>query len=172
MKKTMLFILLFLCACEGYIHQPAIFKNGYFQSGIYYNMFREAGKGSNHTKLGYFKSDGMWHLLFLDQVVDRFAGVHDLSGGFYITPLIMDFYQDKNKQCYLFSYTLEELKQMKLAAGFSLKNSSTIFLLTKEGLQVISKTKYKQLIPTLKPHPYDPTLCRPKPEHVKNAKYY
>ena len=73
-----------------------------------------------------------------------------------------DFYQDKAKQCYLFSYSMEELIKMREAT--SLWWNDAIYIIQKDGISVISESEYKKLKPTFKPHPYDASLCKPAPK--------
>jgi hypothetical protein len=52
---------------------------------------------------------------------------------------------------------------LKTSAGFSLNSSDAVYLTEKSGLRVISIEEFERIKPTLKPHPYDPSLCKPKP---------
>jgi len=119
--------------------------------------------------LGYFADERylQFALVFAKKPGDQKISGHELA-----SPFILNYYQGENEKCFLFSYTVEDLKQMKLAAGFSLESQKSVFFLTKDGLQVLSRTKYEQMQPTLEPHPYDPALCRPKPKYAIRAKYY
>lgn len=73
----------------------------------------------------------------------------------------IDFYQDKYKKCYLFSISAENLpKSINLVP-------QGIVLINKNGMKIISKTEYNRIKPTFKPHQYDPSLCKPKPDNVK-----
>ena len=174
-KILMLFIPLLACegfCCFGRLSQPALVVNGYFQDPIYYSTFSEGEDYKTHEpQFGYFARSNDDYLTFAGEQGTRYAGYGRLELAFGQS-LIVNYFQDINDQCFLFSYTAEDLKQMKLAAGFSLGSDKAVFFLTKDGLQVISTAKYKQTRPTLKPHPYDPALCRPKPKYAIRAEYY
>lgn len=77
--------------------------------------------------------------------------------GFVLT----DFYQDESMQCYLFSYSMDELIKMREVTGPGWNDP--IYIIQKDGISVISEAEYEKLKPTFKPHSYNPNLCRPKP---------
>ena len=81
-------------------------------------------------------------------------------------------FQDINRKCLLYSYTKEELLALKNKAGFSITDEDTVFLLEKTGIRVVSEGEYKKLKPTLQPHPYDQTLCKPEPDWSKYSYDY
>ena len=53
---------------------------------------------------------------------------------------------------------------MKEQAGFDKESDDAVFIIRKNGITVISRAEYEKLKPTFKPHPYDASLCKPKPQ--------
>lgn len=74
-----------------------------------------------------------------------------------------NFYQDQEQNCYLFSMTNKELFDMEEKFSKSHKGQTPIFLIEKDGIRVIAMDEYEQIKSKLKPHPYDSSLCKPKP---------
>ena len=76
-------------------------------------------------------------------------------------------FQGPEAKCFLYSYTREELIELANKAGFSIEKQNAIFLLERTGIRVVSADEYtKKLEPTFKPHRYDPSLCKSKPDLV------
>lgn len=75
----------------------------------------------------------------------------------------INFYQDQEQNCYLFSMTNKELFDMEKKFSKSHKGQTPIFLIEKDGIRVIAMDEYEQIKSKLKPHPYDSSLCKPKP---------
>lgn len=73
-----------------------------------------------------------------------------------------DFYQDEAMQCYLFSYSMDELIKMREVTNPWWNDP--IYIIKKDGISVISESEYKKLELTFKPHPYDASLCKPAPK--------
>lgn len=82
------------------------------------------------------------------------------------------FYQDAAHECYLFSIASKDMRDLTNAFydldikqnGFKLVLAT--LLVEKDHIRVVSRKEYNNLKPTLQPHPFDPSLCKPKPsEH-------
>lgn len=67
---------------------------------------------------------------------------------------IINFYQDAQKTCYLFS-----LNSSILNGSYN-----DVVIIQGNTYQRISRAEYEKLKPTFKPHPYDASLCRPAPK--------
>jgi len=83
-------------------------------------------------------------------------------------------FQDINRKCLLYSYTKEELIELRKDAVFSITDNypGEVFLLEKTGIRVVLPEEYEKLKPTLKPHRYDPSLCKPEPNWSKYSTDY
>lgn len=67
---------------------------------------------------------------------------------------VIDFYQDAQMTCYLFS-----LNSSVLSGSYN-----DVVILQENTYQRLSRAEYEKLKPTFKPHPYDASLCKPKPQ--------
>jgi hypothetical protein len=77
---------------------------------------------------------------------------------------IFDVYQDEKHECYLFSFSWNDLlKLSKEHFSNKINKMPPIYIIEKDKLNIITRTEYDLIKTTLKPHPYDPSLCRPKP---------
>lgn len=66
----------------------------------------------------------------------------------------IDFYQDAQKTCYLFSLNSSILRG----------SYNDVVILQGNTYQRLSRAEYEKLKPTFKPHPYDASLCKPAPK--------
>jgi hypothetical protein len=80
--------------------------------------------------------------------------------------VLIDFYQDSDHKCYLFSKSNKDLFALEKRFHQSSKEDQSIFLIEKYDIRVVSRDVYKEIKETLKPHPYDPSLCKPKPAAI------
>jgi hypothetical protein len=77
---------------------------------------------------------------------------------------VMNLYQSPNENCYLYSYDSRKLVEEKIQAGYTPESQDAIFLLTGNGVKLVDRFEYEKMKPALKPHPYDASLCKPKPK--------
>ena len=82
--------------------------------------------------------------------------INEIKGVFFkeISNYKLDFYQDKALTCYLFS--LDKLGNKNL--------NSTIFVIDKDGIHSVNSQEFAKTRPQKQPHPYDASLCKPKPQ--------
>ena len=175
MKKLFPILLFLICGCTyNHTPMPAI-RNAYFEN-VYFSCFiQEEGKpqpypakilkDDNSDSAPHDGPDGvacgMGCELFLFPLELRNPA----------PPLKIWVFQDKARKCLLYSYTKEELMELKKEAGIPI-NYTAAFLLEKTGIRVISEKEYRKLKPTLKPHRYDPALCKPQADLAEYAAYY
>jgi len=74
----------------------------------------------------------------------------------------VEFYQGNNGQCIVEKTTLNELFQQKLDAGYDANSRDAIFLVGKTGIKLVDRKEYEQIKTSIKKHPYDPSLCKPR----------
>ncbi len=72
----------------------------------------------------------------------------------------VNFYQDKNRKCLLFSISNNDLINMEREFVKSNKNQQSVFIIEENGIRIISQAEYEQMKPTLAPHKFDSSLCK------------
>ncbi len=138
--------LLFLAGCKSYGEALTI-SNAYFEN--LYSVKEWNGK-IIQNKIPFNKEITLYGKVYVPVNVNP-------------NYFIENYYQ-KDNMCYLFSYTTEDLVSMKEQAGFDKESDDAVFIIRKNGITVISRAEYEKLKPTFKPHPYDASLCKPKPQ--------
>jgi len=151
MKKIYFLGLLLFCACSS--DHVFITQNVYFDKVFAENTFT-ANSGESTTL-----ND---ELLFSTRLDTRYRPRENIAS--YIMPRKINFYQDENKQCFLFSYNQEELINMKINAGhnigYNIFRPQPRFLVEKDGLKIVSYKEFKRITNSLAPHSFDPSLCK------------
>lgn len=162
------FLCYFICGCDYYKNKHYV-TNTYFSALYAQDLVSQAeyiGKEPQNYmnvnikdyKIVTQYKDFNFQFPFLVKTDFSLSANPSIGRGFIST----DFYQDKNKQCYLFSYSMEELIKMREETG-SWWNDP-IYIIQKDGISVISESEYEKLKPTFKSHPYDASLCKPAPK--------
>jgi len=189
MKKLIPIMFFLICGClygdYDRHHGPAIIRNAYF-TDVY---FRTLIVDKMDKNLGLMIQDEF--IVIGEDGVDRFShrpywedgklrftqnpdwdacgigcGISRYliqTRGDDCEPLKIWVFQDIKRKCLLYAYTREELIELKKEAGFSIEDRDPVFLLERTGIRVVSHKEYMKLKPTLEPHRYDPSLCKPKP---------
>ncbi|MDR1476719.1 MAG: hypothetical protein LBI17_01160 [Rickettsiales bacterium] len=156
MKNSTWCLSLFLvCGCDS--HFPTRFANSYF-ANVYFTheaRYYSSSKG-DYNKIEYGVGCGIGEC----DTGYVFGGAF----GQYFDRIWV--FQDTDRQCLLYSYTDEELVKLKKDAGFSRNSSRDVILLGKTGISVIPVKEYNAIVPTLRPHSYDQSLCKPMPENI------
>ena len=86
----------------------------------------------------------------------------------------MHFYQDAELKCYLFSVSDGELFDLEYEKyKFPKFRRNDVLLIERDGVRrATTKEEYERIEPTLNPHPYDSSLCKPKPVQETMDKRY
>lgn len=147
---------LFLCGCpmmDGVIYEPMYYVNTYYENGsvslegyVEYINYRDKNLGLKWIKLSSN---------FLGNPVKL-----ELSEkGRWASP-ILNLVVRANDNCILYSYSREQLQQLKTQAGFDKESDDAVFMIGKDRITVVSKAEYERLKPTFAPSPYDASLCQ------------
>ena len=166
MKKLFPILLFLICGCDIF-YVPFDIRNAYFEDVYVMNALPEAGadkikvsdKGGQE-RLDHFR----WVPMPLSWSGPHFEILS--QRGMDGAALKVWVFQGSGTKCFLYSYTKEELLELKNKAGFSRDAAGAVFLLERTGIRVVSSEEYNKLKPTLKPYRYDPSLCKPKPDLV------
>lgn len=146
-KQTKLILVMLICsACDmTRVYYPVDIENEYFDS-----IFIESC---------IIKEDSLMECSFIHN--NKFdLGDKDGKGFIYSPTDRLNFYQDKDKLCYLYSYSKEDLLELKTNAGFSPSSRNATFITDKNKLTVVKKNQHKS---NFQSHPYDSSLCKPMP---------
>ena len=182
--------LLFMFGCEtGRNAYPVYFMNGYYEvAGVTMLVATQGylGETSEHPMPMRFLKSIRWRSFDIQKgiiitIYDNSwvsAWPYDLAVNnttFGEQVLRLNFYQyniediehlyegEEPNRRFLFSYDNEELRSMKIGTGQPLSSREVIFILGRDGLTAMTAKEYEDIRTTLKPHPYDPLLCRPEP---------
>jgi len=161
---------------------PVQIVNGYYDEPVYhaieyvdYSDYRSGNGLFNNETFGYLfwtreapTEMARYDLHDFTKPTVGYRKIDDAYFPIYVATVSrLDFYQDKKWECYLFSYTNEELRQLQVDAGYPLGSKDIVFVLMENGLQVMSNEDFNQKRQTFSPHPFNPALCRPKPEYLE-----
>ena len=171
MKKLVLFIFaITLFGCDMPTNKPVFLEKAYFEDMYIERYWKDFDSDNKYhfdgdepfSSVPYtdIEINGQTHRL-RNQFKDGYAleRVTALSPSFDI----LYFFQDKDKSCFLYAYSRENIKNLKQNAGFSLSSKDAVFLTERSGLRVISVSEYKQLKPAIRLKSFDPSLCKPSP---------
>jgi hypothetical protein len=145
MEKQIISVCMLLTGCIGYSN-PVEIVNAYTDN-FYSEQLKDGlinnGPRFNHPSIHYEKISGY------------------TPNESYYKP---KFYYYPDNSCFLIDYDVRELFQQKIAAGYAPESMDAIFLLEPKEIRLVDRSEYERIKPTLKPYPYDPALCKPKPE--------
>ena len=179
-NKIFILLLLFLIGgCDSGATGPAVVRNAYFND-VYFTNYRTVYENRKRGRMiqdvwrvtdedGEFGGElGKYrfthHTDWAGCGIGCGVDIYLIPGNMGMAPLKIWVFHDIKRKCLLYSYTREELIELKKEAGFSIKDRGAVFLLERTGIRVVSEEEYKKLKPTLKPHRPDPALCKPEPD--------
>jgi hypothetical protein len=177
MKKIIitlpLALLIFGCDYSRNVYALNIL-NGYFEEdiyGYYPVIFLDGTSDGTRAMLPYIQTriiNGIPRQVytegfpFWDREAPKGVSRYDLKSSGFGVALVrhVNFYQSLNKECFLFSYTNEELRRLQIDAGYRLGRKDVVFVIMGDGLLVMSMKEFNQTRDARIPHPFDPSLCR------------
>jgi hypothetical protein len=159
-KLTYMWIMFpfFICGCD--LHYPTRFANSYFEN-VYFSHDTSYYDYNTNKYCAKYQDGTVCTIGKCDMVDYVFGGAF----GQYFDNIYV--FQDANRQCLLYSYSNDELLKLKKDAGFSKNSSRDVVLLGKTGISIISTSTYNKIASSFESHPYDPSLCKPKPSEIK-----
>ena len=131
-------IIAFLSSCDV-IYKPIRIANAGINDLIVET--KESYSAKRQNKYHETESGNVEYHLQIGQISVEES---DLEKANYRVIKQITFYQ-KDKSCPLFSYTREQLLDLKTKAGFAEKDYNVIFLIEENGLRPISKKDYSKM---------------------------
>lgn len=163
MKKKVLFLMIIFLFCGCSFKGRTSYGENFFINIYFINIYLDRNDD------GFFENNLIKNIKY-----NSLQNIFICTNNCFISkkPEIIKFYQDKEKKCFLYAYTDYELLKIQRNIFLNDKeyreNENKKYILTlldKKGAKAITKEGYEQNKQNYKPHPYDPTLCKPDPSY-------
>lgn len=155
-NNLLMSLIIFISSCklvDGVMYEPIYLANGYFDHTVKAYIYQSYVL-YNDDKSVIQK----WDQVNFDIGASVPARLELSSQGKWMAPVLKLMIKKDN--CTIQAYTGAELLQLKLKAGYKAEDNDVVFIVGKDDIIIVSRREYEKLRSTLKPHPFDASLCK------------